>query len=283
MRPLTQLQEDGVSFDRIPCREDGSLCLEQAEGMIRPNTRAVVMLHASNVCGTMLPVAEMGELCRRKGLRFFVDFAQTAGIFPIDMTAWNIDALAFAGHKGLLGPQGIGGFLIRDDLVPEVRPLLSGGTGSQSNLETVPPFMPDRFEAGTQNLPGIFGLHAALDYLERTGIDAIRERELALTGRLLEGFRGISGLRLAGKDDLTARTAVVSVDFTGLDNAEAAFQLEDRFGILTRCGLHCAPNAHKTLGTYPQGTVRFSPGHLTGEGEIDAAIQAVEAICKNAR
>lgn len=278
MRPLTQLAEEGVSFDRIPCREDGSLCLEQVEPMIRPNTRAVVMLHASNVCGTLLPVQEVGEICRRRGLRFFVDCAQTAGIFPVDMAACHIDGLAFAGHKGLLGPQGIGGVLIEEGLAGELRPLLSGGTGSASHLETVPPFLPDRFEAGTQNLPGIFGLHAALTYLEQTGVDGIRETELARTARLLEGISATEGVRVVGRQTIEGRTAVVSVEFLGVDNAEAAFLLEDRFGIMTRCGLHCAPNAHKTLGTYPQGTVRFSPGHTTTEAEIDAAIAAVRTI-----
>ena len=182
------------------------------------------------------------------------------------------------GHKGLLGPQGIGGFIIKDDFVPHVRPLLAGGTGSASHQEVMPNFMPDRFEAGTANLPGIFGLHASLGYLEQVGIDAIRQVEMEHAAMLLEGFKQIPGIRVVGKQGLEGRTAVVSIDFQHWDNAEAAFELEDRWGIMTRCGLHCAPSAHKTLGTYPQGTVRFVPGHKTRKEEILQAIEAVATL-----
>lgn len=278
MRPLVQLEEDGVILERIPCAADGSLCLEKLEGMFRPNTKALVMLHASNVCGTLMPAQEVGALCKKHGVRFILDTAQSAGIFPVDFTEWNIDALAFAGHKGLLGPQGIGGFIIKDDFVPHVRPLLAGGTGSASHQEIMPGFMPDRFEAGTSNLPGIFGLHASLGYLEQIGIDAIRKTELEHTALLLDGFKQIPGIRVVGKQDTCGRTAVVSVDFRNWDNAEAAFELEDRWGIMTRCGLHCAPSAHKTLGTYPQGTVRFAPGHKTRKEEILRAVEAVRIL-----
>lgn len=283
MRPLVQLEEDGVLLERIPCNSDGSLCLDKLEGMFRPNTKAVVMLHASNVCGTLMPAKEVGELCKKHGVRFILDTAQSAGIFPVDFTAWNIDALAFAGHKGLLGPQGIGGFIIKDDFVPHVRPLLAGGTGSASHQEVMPNFMPDRFEAGTANLPGIFGLHASLGYLEQVGIDAIRQIEMEHAAQLLEGFGQIPGIRVVGKPGLDGRTAVVSVDFLHRDNAEAAFELEDRWGIMTRCGLHCAPSAHKTLGTYPQGTVRFVPGHKTQKEEISRAVEAVAALAGEIR
>ena len=190
----------------------------------------------------------------------------------------ELAALAVPGHKGLLGPQGIGGFLITDDLAAEIDPLLSGGTGSISHLETVPDFLPDRFEPGTQNLPGIFGLHAALTWLEEQGIEKIFAHEMACTARLLEGFSQMEGIRIAGRSGLTARTAVVSIDFLHMDNADAAFLLEDTYGIMTRCGLHCAPTAHKTLGTFPQGTVRFAPGRETTVAEIDAAIAAVKEI-----
>lgn len=278
MRPLVQLEEDGVNLERIPCNEDGSLCLEKVEGMIRPNTKAIVMLHASNVCGTLMPAKEVGEICRKHGVRFILDTAQSAGIFPVDFAGWNLDALAFAGHKGLLGPQGIGGFIIKDDFVPYVRPLLAGGTGSASHQEVMPNFMPDRFEAGTANLPGIFGLHASLGYLEQVGIDAIRQVEMEHAAMLLEGFGQIPGIRVVGKPGVEDRTAVVSIDFRNWDNAEAAFELEDRWGIMTRCGLHCAPSAHKTLGTYPQGTVRFVPGHKTRKEEILQAVEAVAAL-----
>ena len=185
MRPLTQLTRRGVTFDRIPCRPDGTLMTERLPGLLRENTRAVVMLHASNVCGTLLPAAEVGAFCRENGLLFLLDTAQTAGAFPIDMEAMGADALAFTGHKGLMGPQGTGGFLLRPELTAELEPLLSGGTGSASHSEEVPSFLPDRFEAGTLNLPGIMGLHAALTWLEEAGIDAIRAHEQALTDRLM--------------------------------------------------------------------------------------------------
>jgi len=278
MRPLMQLAEEGVQVEVIPCERDGSLPLDRLEETLKTRPRAMVMTHASNVCGTLLPVREAAALCRQYDVRLMVDCAQTGGVFPIDMMGWGIDALAFAGHKGLLGPQGIGGFLISQDMVGQVRPLLAGGTGSLSHVETMPEFMPDRFEAGTQNLPGIFGLHAALDYLEKTGIDAIRRADLERTEQLLNGFRTIDGIRIAGKTTMEGRTAVVSIEFTGMDNAEAAFLLEDRYGVMTRCGLHCAPRAHRTLGTYPQGTVRFAPGHTTTKEEICLALEAVSGV-----
>lgn len=278
MRPLRQLERTGVRVQCIPCRDDGSLDFEAFLQMAKPGVRALVMTHASNVCGTVLPVREVAEVCRPLGIRTVIDCAQSAGILPVDLEGWGVDAVAFAGHKGLLGPQGIGGFLITDGLAAELEPLLSGGTGSISHLETVPDFLPDRFEPGTQNLPGIFGLRAALLWLEEQGIDSIRTHELACTDRLLRGFSRLEGLRVVGRPDCTRRTAVVSVDFLTMDNADAAFALEDRYGILTRCGLHCAPAAHKTLGTFPQGTVRFAPGHATTPAEIDCAVEAVAAL-----
>ncbi len=280
MRPLRQLEQKGVEVRLIPCKADGTLDLEAFYEMATPGTRALVMTHASNVCGTIMPVKDVAEYCQFLGIKTMVDCAQTAGVLPVDMADWGVDAIAFAGHKGLLGPQGIGGFLIADELAAEVEPLLSGGTGSISHLETVPAFLPDRFEPGTQNLPGIFGLHAALSYLEKVGVEQICQHEMALAARLLEGFSKLEGIRVVGRRQLTGRTAVVSVDFLQMDNADAAFLLEDEYGIMTRCGLHCAPQAHKTVGTYPQGTVRFVPGRETTEGEIDRALAAVQEILK---
>lgn len=280
MRPLRQLEARGVQVEQIPCSEDGSLSLELLPSLFRPNTRLLVMTHASNVCGTVMPVAQVAALCRLHGVRIVVDCAQSGGLLPISMRDWGIDALAFAGHKSLLGPQGIGGFLVRADFASELDPLLSGGTGSVSHLETVPDFLPDRFEAGTQNLPGIFGLHAALSFLEQQGIERIYAHEMACTKMLLEGFSALPGIRIVGKQGLEERTAVVSLDFLTMDNAEAAFALENRFGIQTRCGLQCAPSAHRTLGTFPQGTVRFSPGFQTKPEEVLQAVEAVSALLR---
>lgn len=278
MRPLRQLEQKGVEVVLIPCRSDGTLDFEALIDLATPGTRALVMTHASNMCGTVMPVKDVAEYCQTLGIWTIVDCAQSAGILPIDMEDWGVDAIAFAGHKGLLGPQGIGGFLITDDLAAEVDPLLSGGTGSISHLETVPDFMPDRFEPGTQNLPGIFGLHAALSYLEKVGIEKIYQHEMELAERLLKGLSQLEGIRVVGRPQLTGRTAVVSVDFLQMDNADAAFLLEDKYGIMTRCGLHCAPQAHKSVGTYPQGTVRFAPGRETTEAEIDTALAAIQEI-----
>ena len=278
MRPLTQLAARGIAFDRVPCGPDGSLRTEELAGLLRPETRAVVMLHASNVCGTLLPAAEVGAFCRGHGLLFVLDTAQTAGAFPIDMETMHIDALAFTGHKGLLGPQGIGGFILRPELAKRMEPLLSGGTGSVSHLEEVPAFMPDRFEAGTLNLPGIMGLHAALVWLEREGIHRIRQHELALTARFLEGLRDIPRLRAVGRRGPEGRAAVVSVACEGIDPAFLADALGREYGVLTRVGLHCAPNAHRTLGTYPAGTVRFSFGPWNTEAHADAALAALREL-----
>lgn len=278
MRPLQQLVQQQISFDRIPCDQEGNLLLEKLPSLCKANTRAVIVTHASNVCGTLLPLEEIGRFCKAHGLLLIVDSAQTAGIFPIDMEKMHIDALAFTGHKGLLGPQGIGGFLLREEMIAKIDPLLSGGTGSLSHTEAIPDFMPDRFEAGTPNLPGIYGLHAALGYLRTTGIDRIRQKECNLTGQFLEGLSQIKGVGIIGRRDLENRAPVVSIQPKGLDPAQVAYQLDYRYGIQTRVGLHCAPSAHKTLGTYPKGTVRFSFGHWNTPQEIRLCLTALEEI-----
>ena len=278
MRPLRQLEQKGVEISLIPCRTDGTLCIEKLPEIIKENTKLVVMTHGSNVCGTVMPVEEVCQICRKSDIPVFVDSAQTGGLIPLDMEEMGIDAIAFAGHKSLLGPQGIGGFIISDKMVPLIDPLISGGTGSISHLETIPPFMPDRFECGTQNLPGIFGLHAALTFLEETGINVIHRHEMKCTRQLIDGLLNIKGVRIAGLTSTEGRTAAVSADFENMDNAQVAFELENTYGVMTRCGLHCAPSAHKTLLTYPQGTVRFAPGFSTTEEEIEKALEAVRNI-----
>ena len=279
MRPLSQLTEQDVSFDRIPCMADGTLDISAMDRLLRENTRAVVMLHASNVCGTLIPVETVGAFCHAHGLRFILDTAQTAGVFPIDMEAMHIDALAFTGHKGLLGPQGIGGFILQPDMVPLVQPLIAGGTGSISHEEQMPSFMPDRFEAGTMNLPGIMGLHAALCWLERETIDAVRSHELELTERFLSGALDIPCLRVVGRRDISGRAGVVSVVPENADPALVADALGREYGIMVRVGLHCAPNAHKTLGTFPTGTIRFSFGRWNTPQQVDTALSALRELC----
>lgn len=276
MRPLLQLS--GVEFDRIPCDSEGRLDPAAMLPLIRPNTRLCVMAHGSNVCGTVQDAAAVGTICAEHGIAFALDAAQTAGHIPIDFQALHLSALCVPGHKGLLGPSGIGALLLRDNFAHALTPLLAGGTGSASDSEYLPDYLPDRFESGTPNLPGIYGFEEALRFIEETGIDALRAHELELTARFLEGLRTIPNLRLCGTEDLSRRVGVISVDFTQADNAEAAFRLESEFGILTRCGLHCAPSAHKTLGTFPQGTVRFSLGFSSTAADVDAALAALRAI-----
>ncbi len=278
MRPLVQMAHQGVTFDAAQADRDGVLDPQKVEDLIRPNTRAVMMLHASNLCGTMLPIQQVGEICARHGLIFVVDTAQTAGVFPIDMEKMHIDALCFTGHKGLRGPQGVGGMLLRDELCSQMTPLISGGTGSRSDSEEVPDFMPDRFESGTMNLPGIAGLHRALTYLEEYGIENIARQELAICQRFIDGALTLPDTRVVGKLDTQDRAAIVSLDFQKMDNAEVSFLLDNQYGVMTRCGLHCAPRAHKSLGTFPQGTVRFSFSHHNTLEEVDTCIEGLRKI-----
>lgn len=282
MRPVVQLASSGISFDRIPCRTDGSMILEKVEELIRPETKAIVTLHASNVCGTRMPLDALGEICQRHQLYFVVDSAQTAGIVPINMDKMHIDALAFTGHKGLRGPQGTGGFLVSQELAEQMEPLISGGTGSVSHTEEIPDFMPDRFESGTPNLPGIYGLHEALLFSKTHSLQAINEKELSLTGYFLEQLQALDDtgrhIRIIGKKDLTDRNAVVSIQTPEIDMSQVAWQLDNEYGVMTRVGLHCAPNAHKTLGTYPAGTIRFSFGPENTKNELDFAIQGLKKI-----
>ncbi len=278
MRPLMQLSRQGVEFSRIPADSSGITDPNDLLPLIRPNTKLVAVMHASNVCGSLLPVKEIGAICRERGIPFILDAAQTAGHYPIDFKELNLSALCAPGHKGLLGPQGIGVLLLSDSFAKALEPLIAGGTGSASDSEELPPYMPDRFESGTMNIPGVYGLNASLGYILSKGVEHFRDHEVMLTRRFLEGLEGLP-LRLAGTRDMDKRVGVIAVDFTGHDNAEVAFALEQA-GILTRCGLHCAPSAHKTLGTFPQGVVRFSLGYASTEEDVDGALKAIRAIVK---
>lgn len=277
MRPLLQLP--GVEFDRIPCNREGLLNPADVEKLIRPNTRLLVMAHGSNVCGSVQDARAVGEICRKHGIAFVLDAAQTAGHYPVDFEAFGLSALCVPGHKGLLGPSGIGALLMTDAFAKTLDPIVAGGTGSASDSEYLPDYLPDRFESGTPNLPGIYGWEAALQYVETRGVEGLRAHEMALCQRFLEGLSSIEGVALCGTKDLNRRVGVVSVDFLHKDNAEAAFELELDYGILTRCGLHCAPSAHKTLDTFPRGTVRFSLGFSSTEADVDAALCAIRSIC----
>ena len=278
MRPLTQLAARGVTFSRARCAQDGTLDATEVERLIGPRTRLVVMTHASNVCGTVLPVDAVGEVCHAHGVPLVVDAAQTAGVIPLDMRACGASAVCFTGHKGLLGPQGTGGCVLDPEFAERLEALVAGGTGSSSDSEEMPPFMPDRLEAGTPNLPGLAGLAAALGWLEKTGMDTVRAHEQALTQRLIDGLAPLAAagrVRMVGLPTSEGRTGVVSIQTPGHDLAQVAHDLDARYGIQTRVGLHCAPSAHKTLGTYPTGTIRFSLGWANTEADVNLAISAL--------
>lgn len=277
LRPLAQLEQGGVRVEQLPCGPDGLVALERVPECLR-GARAVILAHASNLTGGVNPVEELGKLCRAAGVLLLVDAAQSAGHVPIHMERMGIDGLAMPGHKGFLGPQGIGAMVVSDALAEVLEPLVSGGTGSWSDSPQMPPVLPDRFEPGTLNLPGICGLHAALSWWEDHADEVMaRQRELGeqLYGLLAE----LSGpeLRLPGPPP-EKRVGVVGVDFVGRDNGEMAFLLEQSYGIQTRSGLHCAPRAHQYLGSYPQGLVRFSVGPFTTQQELTAVRDAVAAL-----
>lgn len=283
MRPLVQMEKLGVEFDAVPCDEEGGVTADDFRAYIKENTKAIITTHASNVCGTIIPIEEIGTLCKEKGLVYAVDTAQTAGILNIDMQKANIDFLAFTGHKGLLGPQGIGGFIASDKLEGLIDPVISGGTGSLSDSEEIPDFLPDRFESGTLNLPGIIGLHQALVYLKEAGIDNMRKEKMEITKYFLDQVKEIDGVKVAGKKTVEGRLGVVSIDFEGFDNSIVSFYLSSKYKIMTRVGMHCAPRAHKTLKTFPQGTVRFSFSHFNTKEEVDVCIDSIKTILSDLR
>lgn len=281
MRPLTSLHNIGVEFSRCPCDSDGNLYVSKLISLIKPNTKAVIMTHASNVCGTILPLKTVGEICKKYNLFFIIDGAQSAGFLDIDFYELNASAIAFTGHKGLLGPQGIGGFFINSELANNISPIIEGGTGSLSELETQPEYMPDKFESGTPNIPGIYGLNASLKYILKEGISSIREKELEITDKFLNEIHNLNEVKIIGIKEIKNRTAVVSLDFLNRDNGIVSYYLNKNYGISTRSGLHCAPSAHKSLGTFPNGTVRFSFSHFTTIEDINYSINAINKVIEN--
>ncbi|MHB9863578.1 aminotransferase class V-fold PLP-dependent enzyme [Streptomyces sp. YIM S03343] len=280
-RPLFALAESGVDVRRIPCARDGSMDLADLERELRSApTRLVAMAHASNVCGTVLPMAEAAELAHQYEALILVDAAQTAGVLPIDVTAQGIDLLAVPGHKGLLGPTGTGALFVASGV--ELTPMRQGGTGSRSEELSQPDEMPDRLEAGTVNTVGIAGLGAGLRFLRDRGLAEVRAHEEALTARLLGGLKEIPGLHVHGTGDASRQIAVVSVTVDGWEPLDLAAALDSSFGIAVRPGLHCAPLAHQTLGTYPHGTVRLAPGPMTTMSEIDESLAALKELALTA-
>lgn len=280
MRPLRRLRETrGLEVDCVRADAGGRLDPQAFRAALRPRTRLVVVNHGSNVAGTIAPLAEIRRAIG--GLPLFVDAAQTAGAVAIDADAVGIDLLAFTGHKSLLGPQGTGGLYIRPGV--EIEPLLLGGTGSGSESDAQPPLLPDRFESGTPNGPGLAGLGAGAHHVAALGLPAVGARERALLAAMVSGLQSIAGVEVVGDTRLEDHLPTVSIRLPGLTPSELAFQLDRRYGILARAGLHCAPEAHRTLGSFPAGTVRLAAGLLTTRAEIEAMLAAVGEIARRAR
>ncbi|HML35541.1 aminotransferase class V-fold PLP-dependent enzyme [Sporomusa sphaeroides] len=275
-RTLRLAQSRGVTIHVIPCDSTGQLDMQAMAAAIRQKPKAVVMTHASNVTGTIMPVAEVGKLTKEQGVALVVDAAQTAGVEDIHVADMGIDILAFSGHKGLLGPQGTGGLYIHEAIT--IRPLRVGGTGSLSESDLQPEFMPDSLESGTPNTPGIAGLNAGVQFILQTGQAVIRAKEMELTGQLLAGLLAIPAASVYGRLDLLGRTAVVSFTLKGQDSGQIAHLLDQQYAIACRSGLHCAPWAHKTIGTLETGTVRLSPGYFNTQQEIEQALAAIREI-----
>jgi cysteine desulfurase / selenocysteine lyase len=281
MRPLRHLSEAGVKLEVIPSRADGTYDLDLWSRALEKPARLVVVNHASNVVGTLAPLAELAQLAHSAGALFLVDAAQTAGVVPIDMKEAGIDLLAFAGHKGTLGPGGTGGLVINDDTDHHlIKPLLFGGTGSLSDKEVQPDFLPDKLESGTLNVPGLAGLGAGIDWINERGVDAIREHEKRLTTALFEGLSLIPGVKVFGCLDPEKCIATVSFDASSKNVSELGYRLDEEYRVLCRVGLHCAPAAHRTIGSFPQGTVRLAPGNFTTMAEIKSALKAIETVLK---
>ena len=280
-RPLHALAERGVEVTRVACAPDGTLDLDDLDRALRSGpVRLVAMCHASNVCGTILPVREAAQRTHEHGALFLLDAAQTAGVLSIDVREMGIDLLAVPGHKALLGPTGTGGLYV----APGVRlsPLRQGGTGTRSEDERQPEELPEALEAGTVNTVGIAGLGAALRYLGERGLPAIRAHEVALTTRLIDGLRDVPGVRVHGSGDAGRQVGVVSLSVEGWEPVDLAAVLDSSFGIAVRAGLHCAPLAHRTLGTFPRGTVRLSPGCFTTDEDVDQALAALRKLAGSA-
>lgn len=275
-RPLKALERCGIAVTAVPCAPDGDLDPAALEAAIRPDTRLIAMLHASNVLGTILPIAEIGRIAHDHGIPFLVDAAQTAGAYPLDMASMHIDLLAFPGHKGLYGPHGTGGLIVRPGVRLET--WVEGGSGTESAPETMPEALPLRLEAGTQNAAGIAGLLAGVNFVLAQGVERIREHELALTAILLAALRDLPGLVILGPTDLSRRTAVISMVVDGYVPDQLAVVLDQVFDVATRAGLHCAPQAHRVAGTLETGALRFSPGFFNTADEMRVAAEAVRSI-----
>ena len=290
MRPLRALERQpepgsgSVQVTVVECSPQGVLDPADVEAAIQPDTKLVALNHASNVVGTLLPVAEVGAICRERDLLLLVDAAQTGGAYPINVQADQIDLLAFTGHKSLGGPMGTGGLIVGQRVdEAQLEPLVRGGTGSRSEHEVQPDFLPDIYESGTPNVVGLAGLRAGVRWVLERGVEAIRAHEMALAQALIDGLRAIPGVTAYGTLDAELQTATVSFNIAGMAPSEVGLRLDDEYGIMCRVGLHCAPTAHKTIGTFPDGTVRFGLSAFNTMDEVKTALAAVEGLAQEAR
>jgi len=282
MRPLRYLASNGVELTVVPCSPQGELDPDDIAKAFQKNTKLVVTAHASNVTGAILPIAEAGRIVREKSEAIFcVDASQTAGALPIDVNQMHVDVLAFTGHKSLYGPQGTGGLFIREGLDGKIKPLMMGGTGSRSEFEEQPDFMPDKYESGTPNTIGYAGLRAGVEFVLKQSVEVIRKKEMALTARFRRHLFDLQNqVMVYAPVDASQQTAVVSFNIKNVTPSDAALYFEEKFNILCRPGLHCAPAAHRTLGTFPRGTVRFSFSFFTSEADVDTAAAAVRQLAR---
>jgi len=283
LRPLYALRNRGVELSIVSTGHDGVVSVEDIRRAVRKNTKIIAVSHVSNVCGAIQPIKQLAELCHEAGALFLLDAAQSAGYLPIDVGHYAIDLLAVPGHKGLLGPSGTGLLYVAPQV--NIRSVIQGGTGSHSTAEEQPLVMPDGFEAGTCNLPGIAGLQAGIEFVLERGLSAVYLHESALLNQMEQSLRDIPGVTIYGPADPSGRCAVLSFTASGVDSALLAAELDHGFDIAVRAGLHCAPMAHRTLGTFPGGTVRVSPGWSTTSEEIaffsDAVVQCIAKIRKS--
>lgn len=278
IRPIKALESIGVENTVVQCDTKGILDPQKIQGAIKENTKLIAMTHASNVAGTIMPIEKVGEIAKKNKVLLLVDAAQTAGVYNIDVQKMNIDLLAVPGHKGLMGPQGTGILYIREGL--ELMHMKEGGTGSKSEMLTQPEIIPDRYESGTPNTPGIVGLGAGIAFILEEGLDKIRKHEEALTGYMLSELKKMEKVIVYGPQDPKKQAAVISINIGNEDSSEVSYVLDKVFDIAVRSGLHCAPMAHQTLGTFEQGTVRFSLGYFTTKEDVTKAIEALKKICE---
>lgn len=279
LRPLSSISNSkSIELDILPCSSEGILDINLFKSKIKSNTKLVVISHSSNVVGAIQPLEEIGRICKENGIYLIIDSAQTAGVVPIDFYSINCSALAFTGHKALLAPQGIGGFLISDALNAEASSFIEGGTGSLSESIIQPDFLPDKFESGTLNTPAIAGLLEGINYINKEGINSIKQKEQELTRIFIEGLNNINSILIYGTKKADNMTSTISINSTLINNAELGYILDKEYGIMTRTGLHCAPLAHKTIGSFPEGTLRFSFGAFNDERDIDYVLSSLNKI-----